>query len=62
MKLLSERDLRDRVGAVRDAMRTARAQLALFRMRRRAGRTGGDRLTAEEVDAEIRAVRREWRR
>jgi antitoxin (DNA-binding transcriptional repressor) of toxin-antitoxin stability system len=95
MKLVSVRDLRNRPGAVQDAIadqsvaltsngkpfalvigvdadedlaeveaavRTARAQLALSRMRRRAARTGRDRLTAEEIDAEIKATRRERQR
>jgi hypothetical protein len=59
MKLMSVRDLRNRVEV---AARTARAQLALSRMRRRAARTGRSRLTAEEVDAEIKATQRERRR
>ncbi len=59
MKLVSVRDLRNRLEA---GLRTARAQLALSRMRRRAARTGRDRPTAEELDAEIKATRRERRR
>ena len=40
------------------ALRQARAQLAVAAMQRRARETGADRLTLEEVNAEIDAVRR----
>ena len=40
------------------ALRQARAQLALAAMHRRAHETGADRLTLEDVSAEIDAVRR----
>lgn len=40
------------------ALRQARAQLAVAAMQRRARETGADRLTLEEVDVEIDAVRR----
>ena len=40
------------------ALRQARAQLAVAAMQRRARETGADRLTFEEVDVEIDAVRR----
>lgn len=43
---------------VESAVRAARAQLALSRMRRRAARSGRDRLTRDEIDAEISAARR----
>lgn len=46
---------------VESAVRAARAQLALSRIRRRATRTGRDRLTRDEIDAEIGAARRERR-
>jgi antitoxin (DNA-binding transcriptional repressor) of toxin-antitoxin stability system len=95
MKLVSVRDLRNRPGAVQEAVaqqsvaltsngkpfalvigvdadedlaeveaavRTARAQLALSRLRRRAARTGSDRLTLEDVNAEIGATRSQRRR
>lgn len=40
------------------ALRQARAQLAVAAMQRRARETGADRLTFEDVNAEIGAVRR----
>ena len=40
------------------AIRQAKAQRALSRMRRHAARKGLDRLSSPAVDAEIRAVRR----
>ncbi len=40
------------------ALRQARAQLAVAAMQRRALETGADRLTLEEVNAEIDAIRR----
>ena len=40
------------------ALRQARAQLAVGAMQRRARETGADRLTLEDVNAEIDAVRR----
>lgn len=39
------------------AIRQAKAQLALSRMRRQAARRGLDRLSPSAIDAEIRAVR-----
>ena len=39
------------------AIRQAKAQLALSRMRRQAARRGADRMPARAIDAEIRAVR-----
>lgn len=42
-------------------VRQARAQWAVSRMRKRAQEAGLDRLTPEEIDAEIRAVRSERR-
>ena len=44
------------------ALRRARAEEALSRIRRRAQETGTDRLTEDEIDAEIRASRAERRR
>jgi len=41
------------------ALRQARAQLALTRTREAARRSGRDRLTDEEIEAEIAAARRE---
>ncbi len=41
-----------------DALRQARAQLAVAAMQQRARETGADRLTIEDVNAEIDAVRR----
>ncbi len=46
---------------VEAAVRAARAQLAVSRLRRRAARTGSDRLTLAEINAEIDAARRERR-
>jgi prevent-host-death family protein len=46
---------------VESAVRAARAQLALSRIRRRAARSGRDRLTRDEIDTEIGAARRERR-
>ena len=40
------------------AWRQARAQLAVAAMQRRASETGDDRMTLDEVNAEIGAVRR----
>ena len=40
------------------ALRQARGQLAVAAMQRRARETGADRLTLEDVNAEIDAVRR----
>lgn len=48
-------------GVIR-AFRQARAQAAVGRMRETAARQGLGRLTEEEVEAEIKAVRRERRR
>jgi antitoxin (DNA-binding transcriptional repressor) of toxin-antitoxin stability system len=39
------------------AIRRAKAQLALSRMRRQAATRGTDRLSSAEIDAEIRAAR-----
>jgi len=39
------------------AIRLAKAQLALSRMRKQAARRGADRMAGSAVDAEIRAVR-----
>lgn len=39
------------------AIRQAKAQLALSRLRKRAARRGADRMSASAIDAEIRAVR-----
>lgn len=39
------------------AVRQARAQLALSRLRKQAARQGTDRMSASAIDAEIRAVR-----
>jgi prevent-host-death family protein len=41
------------------ALRRARAQAAVSRMRRAAAESGLDRLSSEEIDAEIAAVRGE---
>lgn len=47
---------------VESAVRAARAQLALSRIRRRAAaRSGRDRLTRDKIDTEIGAARRERR-
>lgn len=95
MKLVSIRDLRNRPGAVQDAVaeqsvaltsngkpfalvigvdadedlteveaavRAARAQLALSRIRQRAARTAKDRLTLPDINAEIGTARQERRR
>lgn len=43
------------------ALRQARAQLAVAAMQERARETGADRLTLEDVNAEIQAVRRQRR-
>ena len=40
------------------ALRQARAQLAVAAMQRRASETGADRMTLDEVNAEIDAARR----
>lgn len=47
---------------VEAAVRAARAQLALSRIRRRAARTGRDQLTPQEIEAEVATARRERRR
>ena len=39
------------------ALRQARAQIAVTAMQRRAGETGADRMTLDEVNAEINATR-----
>jgi antitoxin (DNA-binding transcriptional repressor) of toxin-antitoxin stability system len=39
------------------AIRQAKAQLALSRLRKQAARRGADRMPARAIDAEIRAVR-----
>jgi prevent-host-death family protein len=39
------------------AIRQAKAQLALSRLRKQAARRGADRMAASAIDAEIRAVR-----
>jgi len=39
------------------AVRQAKAQLALSRLRRRAGRRGADQMSAADIEDEIRAVR-----
>jgi prevent-host-death family protein len=39
------------------AIRQARAQMALSRMRKQAARIGTDKLSVAEIDAEIRTVR-----
>lgn len=39
------------------AIRQAKAQLALSRLRKQAARRGADRMSASAIDAEIRAVR-----
>ncbi len=39
------------------AVRQAKAQLALSRLRKQAARRGTDRMSASAIDAEIRAVR-----
>ena len=39
------------------AVRQAKAQLALSRLRKQASRRGTDRMSASDIDAEIRAVR-----
>lgn len=44
------------------ALRQARAQLAVAAMQERARETGADRLTLEDVNAEIYAVRRQRRK
>ena len=41
------------------ALRQARAQLAVAAMQQRARETGADRLTLDEINAEIETVRRE---
>lgn len=47
----------ERIEEVAAAIRKARAQLAVNRMRRDAAEEGLDQLTPEEVEEEIRAVR-----
>lgn len=44
------------------ALRQARAQLAVAAMQERARETGADRSTLEDINAEIRAVRRQRRK
>jgi hypothetical protein len=41
------------------ALRRARAQLAVSKMRRQAGEAGLDRMTMDDIDAEIRQARSE---
>ena len=43
------------------ALRQARAQLAVAAMQERARKTGADRLTLEDINAEVQAVRRQRR-
>jgi antitoxin (DNA-binding transcriptional repressor) of toxin-antitoxin stability system len=43
------------------ALRRARAQLAVSRLRKQAAERGLDRLSSDEIDAEIRQARRERR-
>ncbi len=50
---IGEDDFEETLGAVRQA----RAVLALSRMRRRAAELGLDKLTPEDIDKEIQAVR-----
>lgn len=47
----------ERIEEVAAAIRKARAQLAVHRMRRDAAEEGLDQLTPEEIEEEIRAVR-----
>ncbi len=47
----------DELEATARAIRQARAQLAVSRLRRQAARRGADRMPASAIDAEIRAVR-----
>jgi len=49
----------DDVDATLQALRRARAQVAVSRMRRGAADSGADRLSAAEIEAEIAAARRE---
>ncbi len=44
------------------ALRQARAQLAVAAMQQRAQETGADRLTLEDINAEIEAARRQRRK
>ena len=44
------------------ALRQARAQLAVAAMQERARETGADRLTLDDINAEIQAVRRQRRK
>ena len=44
------------------ALRQARAQLAVAAMQQRAQETGSDKLTLDDVNAEIEAVRRQRRK
>jgi antitoxin (DNA-binding transcriptional repressor) of toxin-antitoxin stability system len=46
------------LGDTVDAIRRAKAILAVSRMRLKAGQTGADRLSLAEINREIRAVRR----
>lgn len=50
---LDEEKLEETVRAIRQA----KAQLALFRLRKQAASRGTDRMPARAIDAEIRAVR-----
>lgn len=47
------------VEALLIALRRARAQLAVSKMRRQAGEAGLDRMTIDDIDAEIRQARLE---
>lgn len=47
----------DELEAATRAIRQARAQLALSRLRQQAARRGADRMSNSSIDAEIRAVR-----
>jgi hypothetical protein len=49
----------DQVEQTIAALRQARAQLALSRLREAARESGRDKLTAEEIDAEVTAAREE---
>lgn len=51
---IEEEDIEETVSA----MRRARAQMAVSRIRRRAAEKGLDRISMEEIDAEIKAARR----
>ena len=55
-------DPEEDLSEVEAAVRTARAQLALSRIRRRAARTGRDRLSLDEINSEVSAARQNRRR